>query len=155
MVSVELWTDGSCLKNPGGPGGWAFVLLEASGQRIESSGGDRETTSNRMELTAVLEGLRATDAGTLVVVTDSEYVQKAFTQGWLAKWVRNDWHTSGKGKPAVKNRDLWEALLRESAGRQITWRHVRGHNGHAENERADHLAYEAAAAVEARISDGF
>jgi ribonuclease HI len=134
---VTIWTDGACSGNPG-PGGWAAILVW-NGHERELSGGDRETTNNRMELMGPLEGLRALSRpSTVVVKTDSAYLQRAFTDGWLARWKRNGWQTSAR-KP-VANRDLWE-LLDELVGRHsVTFERVKGHAGVEMNERADQLA---------------
>jgi ribonuclease HI len=110
------------------------------GDRVrELSGGDPQTTNNRMELTAVLEGLRAlTRPVDVVIHVDSSYVERAFTQGWLEGWRRNGWRTAGK--QPVKNRDLWEQLAAEVERHRVTWKRVKGHSGVELNERADALA---------------
>jgi ribonuclease HI len=134
---VELWADGACSGNPG-PGGWGAVLRLGDHVR-ELSGGDPQTTNNRMELTAVLEGLRAlTRPVDVVIHVDSSYVERAFTQGWLETWRRNGWRTAGK--QPVKNRDLWEQLAAEVERHRVTWKRVKGHSGVEMNERADALA---------------
>ncbi len=140
--AVELWADGACSGNPG-PGGWGAVLR--LGDRVrELSGGDPQTTNNRMELTAVLEGLRALTRPVEVVIhVDSSYVERAFTQGWLEDWRRNGWRTAGK--QPVKNRDLWEQLAAEVERHRVTWKRVKGHSGVELNERADALAVAACA----------
>lgn len=139
---VELWADGACSGNPG-PGGWGAVLRLGDHVR-ELSGGDPQTTNNRMELTAVLEGLRAlTRPVDVAVHVDSSYVERAFTQGWLEGWRRNGWRTAGK--QPVKNRDLWEQLADEVARHRVTWKRVKGHSGVELNERADALAVAACA----------
>jgi ribonuclease HI len=140
--AVELWADGACSGNPG-PGGWGAVLR--LGDRVrELSGGDPLTTNNRMELTAVLEGLRALTRPVEVVIhVDSSYVERAFTQGWLDGWRRNGWRTAGK--QPVKNRDLWEQLAAEVERHHVTWKRVKGHSGVELNERADALAVAACA----------
>jgi ribonuclease HI len=133
---VLLFTDGACRGNPG-PGGWG-VLLRYAGAEREVFGAERETTNNRMELTAVIEGLRAlTRSCPVRITTDSQYVMKGVTE-WMPNWKRRGWRTAAK-KP-VKNKDLWEALDRELQRHQVEWRWVKGHSGHAENERADALA---------------
>jgi ribonuclease HI len=140
--SVELFTDGACLGNPG-PGGWG-VLLRFKGSEKELSGGDRETTNNRMEMRAVIEGLRALTRPCHVrITTDSQYVLKGMTE-WIEGWKRKNWRTADK-KP-VKNVDLWQELDALCAPHEIDWNWVRGHNGHAENERVDELARSAAEA---------
>lgn len=137
-MSKHVWayTDGACRGNPG-PGGWGVLLRNGARER-ELCGGAEQTTNNRMELTAVIEALRALKHPCAVtVVTDSQYVMRGITE-WMASWKRRGWRTAD-GK-AVKNRDLWEALDRALANHQVDWQWVRGHNGHLENERADALA---------------
>ncbi|MEM1167446.1 MAG: ribonuclease HI [Planctomycetota bacterium] len=135
---VQLFTDGACSGNPG-PGGWAFILRhEASGKEIERSGGERSTTNNRMELTAVIEGLRALTKPAIVDVhSDSQYVLKGLSE-WMDGWKRRGWKTASK--QPVKNRELWEILdtLREQ--HEIRYHWIKGHAGHPENERCDELA---------------
>jgi ribonuclease HI len=136
VTAIDIFTDGACSGNPG-PGGWG-AILRTDGHEKELSGGAAMTTNNRMELTAVIRGLEALKrASTVVIHTDSRYVMDGVTQ-WLARWKRNGWKTSDK-KP-VKNEDLWRELDVLCARHQIRWRWVRGHSGHAENERADALA---------------
>jgi ribonuclease HI len=133
---VELFTDGACLGNPG-PGGWA-ALLRYKGTEKELAGGEPATTNNRMELRAVIEGLRVlTRNCSVIVFTDSQYVQKGITE-WIHGWKRRDWRTADK-KP-VKNADLWVALDEARNGHNVTWQWVKGHAGHVENERVDQLA---------------
>ena len=133
---VDVFTDGACSGNPG-PGGWGAILRSGKHER-EISGGERMTTNNRMELMAAIRALEAlTNPSIVVVHTDSKYVMDGITQ-WLPRWKKNGWKTSDK-KP-VKNEDLWRALETECARHQVTWRWVRGHTGHPENERADALA---------------
>jgi ribonuclease HI len=140
-ATVELWTDGACLGNPG-PGGWA-ALLRWNDQEREIVGGDPQTTNNRMELRAVLEGLRALKRPVEVHVhTDSAYVQRAFTEGWLERWQRNGWRTAAK-KP-VENQDLWESLLEAAGPHTVRFTRVKGHAGVELNERVDVLAAQAA-----------
>jgi len=138
---VHLFTDGACSGNPG-PGGWAFVLRHpASGKEIERAGAEAMTTNNRMELTAVIEGLSQLSKPTRVELTsDSQYVLKGLEE-WLAGWKRRGWKTSAK-KP-VKNEDLWRRLDELINGHDIRFHWIRGHAGHAENERCDALAVEA------------
>src|SRR5688572_5517924 len=134
--TVELFTDGACLGNPG-PGGWA-ALLRYKGSEKELAGGEALTTNNRMELMAVIEGLKSlTRACTVTVFTDSQYVQKGITE-WIHSWKRKGWKTADK-KP-VKNADLWQALDEARLRHAVTWTWVRGHAGHIENERVDVLA---------------
>ena len=141
---VQLFADGACSGNPG-PGGWAFILRHpASGKEMERSGGEPETTNNRMELTAVIRGLEALKRPTAVeLITDSEYVGKGLTQ-WMAKWKANGWQrVEGQRKVPVKNEDLWRRLDDLLARHQLRFTHVRGHSGHPENERCDFLAVQA------------
>ena len=134
--SVDIYTDGACKGNPG-PGGWGALLRYGEHER-ELFGGEALTTNNRMELTAVIEALRALKRPSQVVVhTDSQYVQKGVTE-WLRNWKQRGWKTADR-KP-VKNEDLWRALDAQLASHRISWRWVRGHSGHPENERADALA---------------
>ncbi|MBI5937249.1 MAG: ribonuclease HI [Betaproteobacteria bacterium] len=133
---VDLYTDGACKGNPG-PGGWG-ALLRFGDREKELFGGEADTTNNRMELTAVIEGLRSLKRACKVRVhTDSQYVQKGISE-WLANWRRRGWRTS-EGKP-VKNQDLWQALDELARGHEVEWHWVKGHAGHIENERADVLA---------------
>jgi ribonuclease HI len=134
--TVELFTDGACRGNPG-PGGWG-VLMRYGEHEKTLHGGERDTTNNRMELTAVIEGLKAlTRPCQVKVTTDSQYVKNGITQ-WIHNWKKNGWKTAAK-KP-VKNDDLWRALDAEVARHQVEWAWVRGHTGHPENELADQLA---------------
>ena len=133
---VIIYTDGACSGNPG-PGGWAALLKFGSHEK-ELSGGERQTTNNRMELTAAIEALKALKRPCRVrFYTDSEYLRKGITE-WMENWKRRGWKTSGK-KP-VKNQDLWQALDREIEAHTIEWLWVRGHAGQSENERVDQLA---------------
>ncbi len=141
MKRVQLFIDGSCLGNPG-PGGWA-ALLRYRGKEKLLTGGEPYTTNNRMELTALLMGLKALKEPCEVeVYTDSEYLKKAFTEGWLARWQAKGWKTA-EGSP-VKNQDLWQALLKAMAPHTLSWHWVKGHDGHPENERVDQAARKAA-----------
>ena len=136
MSVVEIYTDGACKGNPG-VGGWGAVL-RSGGTEKELFGGVPATTNNRMEMTAVIEALRTLNRPCeAVVFTDSSYVQKGISE-WIHGWKRNGWRTADK-KP-VKNADLWQTLDQLAAGHKIEWRWIRGHAGHAENERADVLA---------------
>ena len=136
MTTVDIYTDGACSGNPG-PGGWG-AILRTDGREKEISGGERATTNNRMELMAVIRSLETLKhPSTVVIHTDSRYVMDGITQ-WMKRWKQNGWKTADK-KP-VKNEDLWRELDRLCAGHAISWRWVRGHSGHRENERADTLA---------------
>ena len=133
---VDLVGDGACSGNPG-PGGWG-AILRWRGHEKELSGGAPDTTNNRMELTAAIEGLNALRReATVRVTTDSTYVRDGITK-WLPQWKRRGWKTAEK-KP-VKNEDLWRALDTAAQRHSVTWHWVRGHDGHPENERADALA---------------
>ena len=134
---VTIYTDGSCIGNPG-PGGWAALLRFGEHMR-ELSGGFRLTTNNRMEILAVINSLTTLKEPCQVsLYTDSQYVCNAVEKGWLASWRRNGWKTSAK-KP-VKNQDLWEQLIAQLTVHNVTFHWVRGHAGHTENERCDELA---------------
>lgn len=141
LPRVELFTDGGCSGNPG-PGGWAFILRHsASGKEKEGFGAEEHTTNNRMELTAVIEGLTALKQPCSVdLYTDSEYVRQGL-QSWMAGWKKNGWRRREKGgfKP-VKNDDLWKRLDELIAIHDMRFHHVDGHSGHPENERCDVLA---------------
>ena len=133
---VEIYTDGACSGNPG-PGGWGSVLLY-NGHRREMSGGERQTTNNRMELMAVIQALEVLKRPCDVTLhTDSTYVMKGMTE-WLENWKRRNWRTADK-KP-VKNVELWQRLEKAIHRHDVQWRWVRGHSGVPENERADELA---------------
>jgi ribonuclease HI len=138
---VQLFADGACSGNPG-PGGWAFVLRHvASGKEKEASGSERETTNNRMEMTAVIRGLEALKRPTAVeLLTDSTYVGKGVSE-WLPKWKANGWRRREGGRfQPIKNEDLWRQLDELLERHCIRFTHVRGHSGHIENERCDTLA---------------
>ena len=133
---VRIHTDGACKGNPG-PGGWG-ALLQFDGREKELCGGEPATTNNRMELTGVIRALEALKRPCEIdLYTDSQYVQKGISE-WIAAWKRRGWKTADK--KAVKNVDLWLELDALAARHQIRWHWVRGHAGHAENERADQLA---------------
>ena len=133
---VEIFTDGACSGNPG-PGGWGAILQFKDVEK-ELSGGAQETTNNRMELQAAIEGLRALKRPMRVAIhTDSTYVRDGITK-WVVNWKRNGWKTAAK-KP-VKNIDLWQALDDALNGHDVEWYWVKGHSGHLGNERADALA---------------
>lgn len=133
---VEMFTDGACRGNPG-PGGWG-VLMRFQDTEKELYGGEKETTNNRMELMAAIQGLEGlAKACDVTLTTDSQYVMKGATV-WMEGWKRKSWMTSAK-KP-VKNVDLWQRLEKALAPHNVKWEWVRGHTGHPENERADELA---------------
>ena len=133
---VEIFTDGACSGNPG-PGGWGLVL-RYNGTDKELSGGEAETTNNRMELMSAIKGLQAlTRPMRIHIHTDSTYVKDVITK-WIINWKRNGWKTAAK-KP-VKNVDLWQVLDDALIGHEVEWFWVKGHAGHVENERADALA---------------
>ena len=133
---VEIHADGACKGNPG-RGGWGAILI-FGGKRKELHGGEAATTNNRMELTAVIEGLAALKKRSRVsVFTDSQYVQKGISE-WIHSWKKRGWRTADK-KP-VKNEDLWRRLDELASGHSVEWHWVKGHAGHPENERADALA---------------
>ncbi|MCA9726975.1 MAG: ribonuclease HI [Candidatus Eisenbacteria bacterium] len=137
--NVILYTDGACSGNPG-PGGWAAMLKDpATGKSREIFGSDPSTTNNRMELTAVIEGLKQLKKEDLEirVVSDSKYVVQGITE-WVRGWERNGWRTSDR-KP-VKNQDLWRELVELARSHRVTFEWVQAHNGHPENERVDALA---------------
>ena len=141
MPELYAYTDGACSGNPG-PGGWG-VLMRAMDQgsvvkERELSGGEAMTTNNRMELMAAISALEALARPTeIIIVTDSAYVKNGITE-WMAGWKRKNWRTAAG--PAVKNVDLWQRLDAAQARHSVTWRWIKGHAGHAENERADALA---------------
>jgi ribonuclease HI len=133
---VEIYADGACKGNPG-PGGWGVLLRSGDSER-ELYGGERDTTNNRMELTAVIRGLEALKRRCKVrLYTDSQYVQKGISS-WIHDWKRRAWRTADK-KP-VKNVDLWQRLDELAGEHEVEWHWVKGHAGHPENERADALA---------------
>lgn len=136
MKQVQIYTDGACSGNPG-PGGWG-VVLRFEGKERELCGGAENTTNNRMELMAAIEGLRALkEPCEVLLTTDSTYVKDGITR-WLANWKKNGWKTAAK--KAVKNQDLWEQLDQQTSRHDVQWQWVKGHSGHTENERADALA---------------
>ena len=135
-ATIEIYTDGACRGNPG-PGGWG-VLLIAGDRRKTMYGGERETTNNRMELTAAIEALNALNGSRMVTLhTDSKYVMEG-VNSWMDGWKQRGWKTADK-KP-VKNQDLWQVLDEAVARHEISWKWVRGHTGVAGNEEADALA---------------
>ncbi len=148
LPNVLLYTDGACSGNPG-PGGWAFVLQHpASKKELERAGAEAQTTNNRMELMAVIEGLSTLKAASLVdLYSDSQYVLNGLKE-WIHSWKKRGWRTADK-KP-VKNQDLWERLDELQRKHQIRFHWIRGHNEHPENERCDRLAVAAREALVAR-----
>ncbi len=141
MLELYAYTDGACSGNPG-PGGWGVLMRATEGGEIVKeralSGGEAQTTNNRMELLAAIHALEAlSKPSSITIVTDSAYVKNGIT-GWMHGWKRNGWKTAAK-KP-VKNVDLWQRLDEAQARHQVTWQWVKGHAGHPENERADELA---------------
>jgi ribonuclease HI len=140
-AEVQLFADGGCSGNPG-PGGWAFILRHpSSGKELVHSGAERQTTNNRMELTAVIRGLETLKRpATVELVSDSEYVTRGLSE-WLPKWKANGWRRREGGHwKEVKNEDLWRTLDQLLAKHRVRVTHVRGHAGHPENERCDELA---------------
>tara|TARA_R110002110_G_scaffold2915_1_gene14828 strand:+ start:6720 stop:7166 length:447 start_codon:yes stop_codon:yes gene_type:complete len=135
-MTVDIYTDGACSGNPG-PGGWGALML-CNGEEKELSGGEVETTNNRMEMLAAIQAFQALKKPTKVRLhTDSTYLKDGITK-WIANWKRNGWRTAAK-KP-VKNADLWQLLEEVMKPHNVEWRWVKGHSGHPENERADALA---------------
>jgi ribonuclease HI len=148
VKDVAVYTDGACSGNPG-PGGWSAILTFAGRER-ELSGGAPETTNNRMELMAVIAALEELNQPCRVTVfSDSRYVVDSFEKNWIAKWKRNNWMKT-KSDP-VPNADLWQRLLAAVARHQVTWKWVRGHDGHLYNERCDELAVAAADAQKKKV----
>lgn len=146
QLDVIIYTDGACSGNPG-PGGWAAILQHpSSGARKVLTGAQPDTTNNRMEMTAAIEGLRALKEGQrqrVRLVSDSQYVILGLTQ-WIKKWISNDWRRAPKASaPPVKNVDLWKALYELAQRHEMSYEHVRGHAGHPENEECDQLAVDA------------
>jgi len=143
MAELFAYTDGACSGNPG-PGGWGVLLRAMDGDTVVKerglSGGEADTTNNRMELLAAIHALETLGrASTITIVTDSTYVKNGVTS-WIHGWKRNGWKTSAR-KP-VKNAELWQRLDDAQARHDVTWEWVKGHAGHPENERADELARE-------------
>lgn len=137
MKEVIIYTDGACSGNPG-PGGWG-TILDYKGKRKELCGGEAVTTNNRMELTAVIEGLKALkEKCSVTVVTDSQYVANGINLGWARSWQKNGWLKKDK-KPAL-NPELWEELLQLCDKHTVTISWIKGHAGHPENERCDEMA---------------
>lgn len=140
MKQIELFVDGACSGNPG-PGGWA-ALLRFQGQEKLISGGEANTTNNRMELMAAIEGLKSlTEDCEITLTTDSEYVRQGITR-WIDGWQKKGWRTANN--QPVKNIDLWQQLLAQIRNHKIHWHWVKGHSGHDENDRVDAAARAAA-----------
>ena len=150
MKNVNIYTDGACSGNPG-VGGWG-TILEYNGKKKELCGAEAETTNNRMELTAVIEGLKALKERCKVTLyTDSQYIVNAINLGWAESWKQNGWRKADKKK--ALNTDLWETLL-DLLGRQdVTFVWVKGHDGHPENERCDALAVGSWTKLKETLSD--
>ena len=141
MQKVTIYTDGACSGNPG-PGGWAAVLIHGEHKK-EISGGSKETTNNIMELTAILEALKALKTECEVeLYSDSAYSVNAFNQGWIYNWIKKGW--KGANKQPVKNQDLWKRLLKAKEPHNVTFIWVKGHAGHEFNERCDQMAVKSA-----------
>jgi ribonuclease HI len=139
MDQVTIYTDGACSGNPG-PGGWAAILIAGKHER-EISGGAKNTTNNRMELTAAIEALRALKRPCRVTLySDSAYLVNTFRQGWLSAWKRNGWKRGPNKNEPVLNQDLWEELDRLQNQHEMAWEKIQGHAGHKYNERVDQLA---------------
>ncbi|MFT5421520.1 MAG: ribonuclease HI [Candidatus Endobugula sp.] len=136
MKKIEIFSDGACKGNPG-PGGWGALLRYGDTEK-SLCGGEKNTTNNRMELMAAIEGLRSLkEICDVELTTDSQYVRKGITE-WINNWKKNGWKTAAR-KP-VKNADLWQQLDEQVARHQVVWHWVKGHSGHRENEMADELA---------------
>lgn len=137
MKKITIYTDGACSGNPG-PGGWG-ALLYYQGHRKELSGGEPHTTNNRMELMAAIAALEALKEPCQAdIYTDSAYLYRAFQDGWLKSWQKNNWKTSTKKD--VENQDLWKRLLAQTSVHQVVWHKVKGHSDNADNNRCDALA---------------
>lgn len=137
MKKVTLYTDGACSGNPG-KGGWAAILSYNNHEKV-LSGGENQTTNNRMELMAVIAGLSALKEGCNVeIYSDSAYVVNAFLQGWTTNWIENNWKTASNKQ--VQNVDLWQKLLKLAAGHEISWNKVKGHADNELNNRCDKIA---------------
>ena len=150
MKQLEIFTDGACKGNPG-PGGWGAVIRYGKHEK-EISGGDPDTTNNRMELSAAIQALKIlTEPCHVKLHTDSKYVIDGITK-WIFGWQRNGWKNASK--QPVRNADLWREMVAAMARHQVEWIWVKGHNGHPENERADRLASDAADAASNKFAVG-
>ncbi|PHS71462.1 MAG: ribonuclease HI [Methylophaga sp.] len=150
MNEVEIFTDGACSGNPG-PGGWG-AIMRSNGVEKELSGGDNDSTNNRMEMMAVIAALEAlTQPCKVKITTDSQYVMKGMME-WLPGWKKRNWKTAGR-KP-VKNVDLWQRMEKAAEQHTLEWEWVRGHQGHPGNERADKLAVAAREQIAAQLKVG-
>jgi ribonuclease HI len=137
MKNIILYADGACSFNPG-PGGWGVILMYKN-QKKELSGGEKSTTNNRMELTAIIKGLEALKEKCYVdIYSDSAYVVNAFLKGWTSNWIKNNWRTANKKE--VLNQDLWKKLISLTDYHTITWHKVKGHSDNQFNNRCDELA---------------
>ena len=136
MKTVHIFTDGACSGNPG-PGGWCAILRYGETEKV-ISGGEPETTNNRMELSAVINALqKLTENCNVILTSDSQYVINSVTKGWVYNWQKNGWQKGGVPTP---NKDLWESLLPLLEKHNVTFNWIRGHTGHPENERCDKIA---------------
>jgi len=141
LSKIIVYTDGACSGNPG-PGGWGAVIIFFDGTVQELSGGEKQTTNQRMEMKAAIEALRGIQPASKVeLFSDSAYLVNAFQQGWLDRWKKNGWRTVKKKE--VDNRDLWEKLLELDNFHEVTWKKVKGHSNDYYNDRCDYLAREA------------
>ncbi len=146
MKQVDIYTDGSCLKNPGGPGGWAAILVYRGIEKV-LNGSDPETTNNRMELTAAIMGLSALkEACEVTLYSDSNYLVRSITEGWVFNWSKKNWIRKQPDK-MVPNADLWQQILKLISFHKVTFIWVKGHDGHPYNERCDRLALSSASTV--------
>jgi len=145
MKQLEIWSDGSCSRNPG-PGGWAYVIKMGK-HRKEMNGAEPDTTNNRMEMLAALKGLQAlTKSCKVTLYSDSEYLCNGFNQNWVYNWENNNWRT--KDDTEVKNQDLWEQLKEQDERHDIEWTWVKGHADNEENNKCDELAVQARMALQ-------
>ena len=140
-MKVNIYTDGACSGNPG-PGGWGAILVAKKNEQVVSEkeiyGGEQNTTNNRMELMAAINGLSALNkSSNVTIITDSKYLKDGMTK-WLSQWTTNNWRNSKKKE--IKNMDLWKQIYSLSHMHQISWMWVKGHNNHKQNEKADYLA---------------